>query len=96
MTAQHWTKTEDSEDNWLDLRWFFVDGTQFRAHGTDALAEHYQYVKHSKSRHTDYPIVRLYALCSLRSRLLADVTLGPSSTSEVGYASQAANVVNDA
>ncbi|WP_217541753.1 IS4 family transposase [Vibrio metschnikovii] len=88
MTAQHWTQSEDSEDKWFGLRLFSVDGTQFRTHDTEALAEHYQYVKHSKNRHTEYPIVRLCALCSLRSRLLHDVAFGPSSTGEVSYAKQ--------
>ncbi len=78
MTAQHWTQSEDSEDNWFGLRLFSVDGTQFRTHDTEALAKHYQYIKHSKSRHTEYPVVRLCALCSLRSRLLHDVAFGPS------------------
>ena len=88
MTAQHWTKSEDSEDKWFGLRLFSVDGTQFRTHDNEALANHYQYVKHSKNRHTEYPVVRLCALCSLRSRLLHDVAFGPSSTGEVSYAKQ--------
>ena len=88
LTAKHWTKAEDCDDKWFELSLFSVDGTQFRTHDTDALAEHYQYVKHSKTRHTEYPVVRLCALCSLRSRLLHDVAFGPSSTGEVSYAKQ--------
>jgi len=86
LTAQHWTKSEDSEDKWFGLRLFSVDGTQFRTHDTHALAKHYQYVKHSKTQHTEYPVVRLCALCSLRSRLLHDVAFGSSSMGEVSYA----------
>lgn len=88
LTAEHWTDAEDNKDTWYGLRLFSVDGTQFRTHDTSPLAEHFHYVKHSKTRHTEYPIVRLCALCSLRSRLLYNVAFGPSSTGEVNYAKQ--------
>lgn len=88
MTAQRWTQSEDSEDKWFGLRLFSVDGTQFRTHDTQALAQHYQYIKYSKNHHTEYAIVRLCALCSLHSRLLHDVAFGPSSIGEVSYAKQ--------
>ncbi|MGR5254552.1 IS4 family transposase [Vibrio astriarenae] len=88
LTAKHWTEQEDSSDLWHGLRLFSVDGTQFKAHDNQALAEHFQYVKHSKTRHTEYPVVRLCAFCSLRSRLIHDVAFGPSSTGEVNYAKQ--------
>ncbi|KHT63814.1 transposase, partial [Photobacterium gaetbulicola] len=90
LTAKHWTQAEDSDDTWFGLKLFSVDGTQFRTHDTQALAEHFQYVKHSKTRHTEYPVVRLCALCSLRSRLLHDVAFGPSASGEVSYAKQLA------
>lgn len=93
LTASHWTQIEDADDTWFGLKLFSVDGTQFRTHDTQALADHFQYVKHSKTRHTEYPIVRLCALCSLRSRLLHDVAFGPSSTGEVNYAKQLSSSV---
>ena len=65
---------------------FSVDGTQFRCYDNPELAEHFEYIKHSKDKHTEYPIVRLCALSSLRSRMIADVAFGPSSTGEIGYA----------
>lgn len=89
-TAKHWTQAEDSDDTWCGLRLFSVDGTQFKTHDTQALAEHFNYVKHSENRHTEYPVVRLCALCPLRSRLLHDVAFGPSSTGEVNYAKKLA------
>ncbi|WP_163360148.1 transposase, partial [Enterobacter hormaechei] len=45
---------------------------------------------YNENHHTEYPIVRLCALTSLRSRLLHDVVFGPSSTGEVSYAKQLA------
>lgn len=89
-TAKHWTQAEDSDDTWCGLRLFSVDGTQFKTHDTQALAKHFNYVKHSENRHTEYPVVRLCALCSLRSRLLHNVAFGPSSTGEVNYAKKLA------
>lgn len=89
-TAKHWTQAEDCDDTWCGLRLFSVDGTQFKTHDTQALSEHFNYVKHSENRHTEYLVVRLCALCSLRSRLLHDVAFGLSSTGEVNYAKKLA------
>ncbi|GAD28536.1 IS4 family transposase [Photobacterium leiognathi] len=88
LTAKYWTKAEDSGDTWKGLRLFSVDGTQFRSHDTPELASHFQYVKHGKIQHTEYPIVRLCALCSLRSRLIHNVAFGPSNIGEENYAKQ--------
>jgi hypothetical protein len=86
MTAKHWVKTEDADDTWNGLRLFSVDGTQFRTHDNPHLAEHYQYVYYRKDKHTEYPVVRLCALTSLRSRLIHDVAFGKSSKGETSYA----------
>lgn len=50
LCAAHWTQEEDADDTWYGLRLFSVDGTQFRAPDTPALAEHFHYIKHSKNR----------------------------------------------
>ncbi|MBH0005019.1 MULTISPECIES: IS4 family transposase [unclassified Pseudoalteromonas] len=95
LCAAHWTQEEDADDTWYGLRLFSVDGTQFRAPDTPALAEHFHYIKHSKNRHTEYPIVRLCALSSLRSRLIHHVAFGPSYQGEVNYAKQLFGHVSD-
>ncbi|KFF68901.1 transposase, partial [Pectobacterium brasiliense] len=86
LTAGHWTQQEDKDDLWHGLRLFAVDGTLFRTPDTPELAEHFEYIKHRPDRHTEYPMVRLCALMSLRSRLIHDVKFGPANTSEVNYA----------
>lgn len=86
LTASHWTQQEDKDDLWHGLRLFAVDGTLFRTPDTPELAEHFEYIKHRPDRHTEYPMVRLCALMSLRSRLIHDVKFGPANTSEVNYA----------
>lgn len=88
LTAQHWTRQEDKDDVWCGLRLFAVDGTLFRTPDTPELAEHFEYIKHRPDRHTEYPMVRLCALMSLRSRLIHDVRFGPANTGEVSYAKQ--------
>lgn len=88
LTAQHWTQQEDKDDLWHGLRLFAVDGTLFRTPDTAELAEHFEYIKHRPDRHTEYPMVRLCALMSLRSRLIHDVKFGPANTGEVSYAKQ--------
>ena len=88
LTAHHWTQQEDKEDLWCGLRLFAVDGTLFRTPDTPELSEHFEYIKHRPDRHTEYPMVRLCALMSLRSRLIHDVRFGPANTGEVSYAKQ--------
>lgn len=88
ITATHWIEQEDSNDTWHGLRLYSVDGTQFRTADTVELTEHFGRIKHSPTRSTEYPIVRLCALSSLRSRLVKDVAFGPSFDGEVTYAKQ--------
>ncbi|URQ89068.1 IS4 family transposase [Pseudoalteromonas sp. SCSIO 43101] len=95
LCATHWTQQEDSSDTWNGLRLFSVDGTQFRTADTPALSEHFHYIKHSKTRHTEYPIVRMCALSSLRSRLIHHVAFGPSYQGEVSYAKGLSEYVSD-
>ncbi|MFC1507643.1 IS4 family transposase [Pseudomonadota bacterium] len=96
LTSKHWAESEDKDDTWHGLRLFSIDGTQFRCHDKPDLADHFGYVKHSKTKHTEYPVVRLCALSSLRSRLVYDVAFGPSSTGEIGYAKKLIGAVPDA
>ena len=95
MTSKHWCEAEEQDDIWNGLRLFSIDGTQFRCHDKPELSEHFKYVKHSKTRHTEYPIVRLCALTSLRSRLIYDTSFGPSSTGEISYAKNLIDSVPD-
>ncbi|ART81813.1 IS4 family transposase [Oceanisphaera profunda] len=94
LTAAHWVE-EDSKDTWHGLRLFSIDGTQFRTADTPELADHFGYIKHSKTSHTEYPIVRLCAFSSLRSRMIHNVAFGPSRKGEVTYAKQLLTDVPD-
>lgn len=86
LTARHWTQPEDKDVIWHGLRLFAVDGSLFRTPDRPELAEHVEYIKHRPDRHTQYTMVRLCALMSLRSRLIHDVKFGPANTGEVSYA----------
>ncbi|MEX1057559.1 MAG: IS4 family transposase, partial [Natronospirillum sp.] len=88
ITASHWIEQEDSNDTWHGLHLYAVDGTQFRTADTDELTKHFGRIKHSATKATEYPVVRLCALSSLRSRLVKDVAFGPSFNGEVTYAKQ--------
>lgn len=88
LTAKRWIEEEDSKDTWHGLRLYSVDGTQFRTADTPELANHFGYVKHSKTSHTEYPVVRLCAFSSLRSRMIHHVAFGPSHKGEVTYTKQ--------
>lgn len=90
-----WVKQEDSHDIWHGLRLYAVDGTQFRTADTDELDHHFGRIKYSATKTTEYPIVRLCALSSLRSRLVRDVAFGPSFQGEVTYAKQLSTRLTD-
>lgn len=85
LTASHWIKQEDNEDTWHGLQLFAVDGTCFRTPDSPELAEHFGYIKHRKDRHTQYPMLRLCALMSLRSRLIHDVVFGACTKGEITH-----------
>jgi hypothetical protein len=94
ITGSQWIEQEDSHDTWHGLTLYSVDGTQFRTADTEELARHFGRIKHSATRSTEYPVVRLCALSSLRSRLVRDVVFGPSTDGEVTYAKQLVDKVN--
>ncbi len=75
MTARHWGKQEDSDDKWNNLKLFSIDGTQLRCHDTPEHVASFGYINYSKDKHTEYPIVRLCALTSLRNRIIHDELL---------------------
>lgn len=93
LTSQHWSDREDSGDKWHGLQLFSIDGTQLRCPDTLDNAEEFHYIKHRADRHTEYPIVRLCALMSLRSRMIKDVRFGSSKVGEVTYAKQLIDAV---
>lgn len=95
LTAPHWAALEDQTDVWRGLHLQSVDGTQFRTADTPAMAEQFGYVQHSAKQHTEYPVVRLCALTSLRSRLIHAVEFGPSAVGEVSYAKRMLPNVKD-
>ena len=93
LTSTHWSEREDREDTWHGLQLFSIDGTQLRTADTEQTAEAFGYIKNRPDKHTEYPIVRLCALMSLRSRLIRDVKFGSSAIGEINYAKQLVNSV---
>ncbi len=85
LTAAHWVKQEYTEDVWHGLQLFSVDGTCFRTPDSPELAEHFSSIKHRKYSHTEYPMLRLYALMALRNQLIHDVALGPCAKGEITH-----------
>lgn len=95
ITGVHWIQEQDSHDTWHGLALYSIDGTQFRTADTEELTHHFSRIKHSATRSTEYPIVKLCALSSLRSRLVRDVAFGPSLHDEVTYAKPLVGKVSD-
>mgnify|MGYP000306314030 FL=1 len=88
ITAEHWLQREDKADTWHGLQLYSIDGTQLRCIDTPETAQAFGYIKNQPSKHTEYPIIRLCALMSLRSRMIKDVKFGNSGTGEINYAKQ--------
>ena len=88
MTAKHWSQREDTSDTWHGLQLFSIDGTQLRCADTPDTVEQFGYITYNPPKHTEYPIVRLCALMSLRSRMIRDVKFGSSRIGEISYAKQ--------
>lgn len=95
LTSKHWSEREDSDDTWNGLTLFSIDGTQLRCADTKEIANEFGYIKNRPDKHTEYPVVRLCALMSLRSRMLRDVKFGSSGVGEINYAKQLINSVPD-
>lgn len=88
ITAKHWCEREDSTDNWQGLQLFSIDGTTFRCADNETVDTHFGRLSNQHKHKSAYPVSRLCALMSLRSRMIRDVKFGPSSNGEVTYAKQ--------
>jgi len=86
ITAEHWCQREDASDKWNGLQLFSVDGTTLRCVDTEDTVAHFGHLSNQHKKSSVYPLARLCALMSLRSRMIRDVKFGPSSTGEVTYA----------
>lgn len=95
ITASHWCQREDSTDLWNDLQLFSIDGTTMRCAFNDATEEHFGFISNQHQAKSAYPIARLCALMSLRSRMIRDVKFGPCSNGEITYAKELAHSAPD-
>lgn len=88
ITSSHWCEREDSGDVWNGLQLFSIDGTTLRCTENEETADHFSYIGNQHQKKSVYPVARLCALMSLRSRMILDVKFGPSSQGEITYAKQ--------
>lgn len=86
ITSKHWCQREDSMDVWHGLQLFSVDGTTFRCAENEENSAHFGYISNQHKKQSVYPVARLCALMSLRSRMIRDVKFGPCSKGEITYA----------
>ncbi|WP_434928153.1 IS4 family transposase [Shewanella sp. HL-SH2] len=86
ITSKHWCHREDSQDTWHGLQLFSVDGTTFRCAENTENSEHFGYISNQHRKQSVYPVARLCALMSLRSRMIRNVKFGPCSKGEISYA----------
>lgn len=88
ITSHHWCQREDKTDLWHGLQLFSIDGTTLRCAENDEHSAHFGYISNQHKKHSVYPVARLCALMSLRSRMIRDVKFGPCSSGEITYAKQ--------
>lgn len=91
ISANHWLEREDKEDTWHGLQLYSIDGTQLRCADSPETAEEFGYLTNNPPKHTEYPVIRMCALMSLRSRMIKDVKFGSSGIGEINYAKQLVN-----
>ncbi|KGK00432.1 IS4 family transposase, partial [Thalassotalea sp. ND16A] len=87
LTSEHWCQREDADDRWNGLELFSIDGTTLRCADGKETSEHFDHIS-NQNKKSVYPIARLCALMSLRSRMIRDVRFGPCSSGEITYARQ--------
>jgi len=86
-TAAHWATPSADALRWRDLAVYGVDGTTLRTHDTDENEREFGRPNSGRSPGA-YPQLRLIAVMVLRSRLLADVALGPYTSNEQRIAAE--------
>lgn len=86
ISANHWLEREDKADTWHGLQLYSIDGTQLRCADSPETAEEFGYITNNPPKHTEYPVIRMCALMSLRSRMIKDVKFGSSGIGEINYA----------
>ncbi len=95
ISATHWLAREDKADTWHGLQLFSIDGTQLRCTDSPETAKEFGYITNNPPKHTEYPVIRLCALMSLRSRMIKDVKFGSSGIGAINYAKQLINSASD-
>ena len=88
ITSNYWSEREDAHDVWNGLQLFSIDGTTLRCAENEETSAHFGYISNQHKQQSAYPVVRLCALMSLRSRMIRDVKFGPCSSGEITYAKQ--------
>lgn len=88
ITSEHWSEREDGNEVWNGLQLFSIDGTTLRCAENRETSTHFGYISNQHKKNSVYPVARLCALMSLRSRMIRDVKFGPCSNGEITYAKQ--------
>jgi hypothetical protein len=88
ITSEHWSEREDGNEVWNGLQLFSIDGTTLRCAENKETSTHFGYISNQHKKNSVYPVARLCALMSLRSRMIRDVKFGPCSNGEITYAKQ--------
>jgi hypothetical protein len=88
ITSGHWSEREDGNEVWNGLQLFSIDGTTLRCAENKETSTHFGYISNQHKKNSVYPVARLCALMSLRSRMIRDVKFGPCSNGEITYAKQ--------
>ncbi|MGH7150487.1 MAG: IS4 family transposase, partial [Planctomycetota bacterium] len=82
----HWSHASAGEHRWRGLALYGVDGTTLRVPDSPENREHFGSAGEGPRGPSAYPQLRLLALSTLRSHLLAAAAFGPYSVGEGTYA----------
>jgi hypothetical protein len=84
--AKEWAHTSAARDRWHGLSLYAADGTTLRVPDSEENREYFGLASGGDRPESAYPLVRLVALASLRSHLIAAAEFGPYGNSEHHYA----------
>lgn len=86
--ADEWAHASAARDHWHGLALYGVDGTTLRVPDSEENRTHFGLASGGDRGKSGFPMVRLVAVMSLRSHLIARAAFGPYSDGEYTYANE--------
>lgn len=94
-SAASWAADQPSDQIWRGLSLWAMDGTSLKTPDTPENRRTFRAQVYSSGKESSYPQVRIVALTTLSSRILADAAFGNYVTNETKFAPEVINRIPD-